>query len=116
MGVRGSGGVGVEIAKSSERNCPGDLQVEYFSERIKEQGLKSYFSNEMMWKFKGEEKAVNKDLENKTMSSPRMVFRRIPEGGIAGFGIGVGSCAIGARVEAVAWNGSGKAVVHSLSG
>ena len=69
-----------------------------------------------MWKFKGEEKAVNIGLVNKAMLSPRMVFRQIPGGGIAGFGIGVGSCAVGARVEAVAWNGSGKAVVHSLSG
>ena len=33
LGVWGSGGVGVEIAKLSGKNCSGDLQVEYFSER-----------------------------------------------------------------------------------
>lgn len=44
------------------------------------------------------------------------VFSASSGGGITSFEKGASSCAVDAEVEARAWDGSGKAVVRSLSG
>ena len=45
--------------------CALDIFESLKAERIKERGLKLYFSNEMMWKFKGEEEAVKQGFVDK---------------------------------------------------
>ena len=66
--------------------CELDIFESGRAERLKERGLKLYFSNEMMWKFQGEEEAVQQGLVDKVFflseyqaEAFRELYKGVPE-------------------------------------